>query len=151
MRSLATSLLVVLTLAACSASSGGAASDPPDPTDSGEASPGATQGTSPGLSLPTDAGVPIDLLQTVVADAAARASVEPGDVRISKAQPMSWSDGSLGCPQPDMFYTQAVVEGYWVVVEAGGQSWDYRSGSQRDFRLCEDPPESSDARNPRAF
>jgi hypothetical protein len=30
-----------------------------------------------------------------------------------------WNDGSLGCPEPGMMYTQALVNGYWLIIEAG--------------------------------
>jgi hypothetical protein len=38
-----------------------------------------------------------------------------------------------------MFYTQALVDGYWIVVEAEGQSLDYRVTGNGNFRLCDMP------------
>jgi hypothetical protein len=38
-----------------------------------------------------------------------------------------------------MFYTQALVDGYWIVVEADGQSLDYRVQSNGFFRVCDRP------------
>ena len=35
-----------------------------------------------------------------------------------------------------MYYTQALVDGYQVIVSAGGKEYDYRAGSG-GFRLCE--------------
>ena len=37
-----------------------------------------------------------------------------------------------------MMYTQALVKGYWVVIDAAGQKYDFRVGSGGNFRLC--PP-----------
>ncbi|WP_418605475.1 hypothetical protein [Georgenia sp. SUBG003] len=49
---------------------------------------------------------------------------------------MTWNDGSLGCPEPGTVYTQALVDGYHVVLEAGGERYDYRVGGAADVRLC---------------
>jgi len=35
-----------------------------------------------------------------------------------------------------MMYTQILVNGYWVVIEAAGQKYDFRAGSAGNFRLC---------------
>lgn len=47
-------------------------------------------------------------------------------VTIVRAETVTWSDGSLGCSGPGGVYTQAEVQGYWIVVEAGGVVLDYR-------------------------
>lgn len=82
---------------------------------------------------------PPDVLEPVVADAAERAGVEPAAVVLMSATEVEWPDGSLGCPQPDMGYTQALVSGYQIVVQAGGRTMDYRVRGPGDFRLCEQP------------
>lgn len=48
-----------------------------------------------------------------------------------------WNDGSLGCPEPRTMYTQVLVNGSWVVIDAG-QNYDFRVDSRGNFRLC--PP-----------
>ena len=53
------------------------------------------------------------------------------------AGPMTWNDGSLGCPEPGQGYTQALVEGFHVILEVGGREFDYRVGGGADVRLCE--------------
>jgi len=55
---------------------------------------------------------------------------------IVRAQSVIWSDGSFGCTEPGMMYTQILVNGYWVVIEAAGQKYDFRAGSAGNFRLC---------------
>ena len=80
--------------------------------------------------------MPSRILADIVADAAQRAGVDAGGVSVVNATPRTWSDGSLGCPQPGMYYTQVLVDGYQVVVSAGGREYDYRAGGGR-FRLCE--------------
>ncbi len=36
-------------------------------------------------------------------------------------------------------YTQAVVDGSQIVVEAGGETYDYRLDGNGNFKLCESP------------
>jgi hypothetical protein len=83
--------------------------------------------------------VPAEVLEAIVADAADRAGVEPQDVEITIAEAVTWSDGSLGCPEPGMMYTQALVPGYRVVVEAGGETLNFHAAQSGDFRFCENP------------
>ena len=82
--------------------------------------------------------VPQAILEAILKEVAALARVGPDQVAIERAQSVVWSDGSLGCPEPGMAYTQALVNGYWVIVEAAGKKYDFRLGSGGNFRLC--PP-----------
>lgn len=45
------------------------------------------------------------------ADLAQRLDVDPGQVVLSGAQAVTWRSGALGCPEPGMNYTQALVPG----------------------------------------
>jgi hypothetical protein len=80
--------------------------------------------------------VPQAILETILKEVAALARVGPDQVAIERAESVVWNDGSLGCPEPGMAYTQALVKGYWVVVEAAGKKYDFRVGSAGSFRLC---------------
>lgn len=83
--------------------------------------------------------VPEDLLDAILADAAQRSATPAESLEVVTAAAVTWSDGSLGCPEPGMFYTQALVDGYQVVIDTGEQQLDYRVGSGGSFRLCENP------------
>lgn len=51
--------------------------------------------------------------------------------QIVRAEQVTWRDGSLGCPEPGKFYTQALAPGFWLVFAHQGQEFDYRiAGSQ---------------------
>jgi len=89
---------------------------------------------SPSDRLPPD--VPAEVLAPIVADAATRAGVDPADVRVIEAWAAEWNDGALGCPEPNVFYTQAIVNGWQVIVEANGQTLDYRALGPGAFRVC---------------
>ncbi|PWB98227.1 hypothetical protein [Homoserinimonas hongtaonis] len=93
--------------------------------------------SSPGAIAPS--GTPIDVSQqawdAIVADLAQRGvSAEP---ELVSAEAVTWNNGALGCPKPGMNYTQALVEGMRVVVTAGGETYDYRFGSEGSPVLCE--------------
>jgi len=79
------------------------------------------------------------VLDPVVADAAERVGVDPAAVTVVSATAVEWTDGSLGCPQPGMGYTQALVSGFQIIVQAGEGTLDYRVRGPGDFRLCERP------------
>ena len=82
--------------------------------------------------------VPQGILESVLKEAAALANVTREQLVILRAEPVIWNDGSLGCPEPGMMYTQALVNGYWVMIDAAGEKYDFRIGGGGNFRLC--PP-----------
>lgn len=81
--------------------------------------------------------VPADLMAKIMADASTRSGVPLGDIVAVRAEQALWNDGSLGCPQPDMSYTQALVNGYWVVLRAGEKLLDYRASESGFFVFCD--------------
>ena len=89
--------------------------------------------------MPPTGDVPSDLLDAITSEAAERAGVEAHEVAIVTAEAVTWSDGSLGCPEPGMMYTQALVPGYRVVVEAGGEDMNFHASERGDFEFCENP------------
>ena len=78
--------------------------------------------------------VPESLLAAVIDDA--RGQVGAEQIRVIRAESTVWNDGALGCPRPGELYTQAIVDGYWVVLEAAGEELDYRLTVEGTFRLC---------------
>lgn len=131
---IATLTLLAVIVGACSAATGSAAttsapgSDGPGGAPSGRISPPPSGDVVPGE-------VPDAVLASVIDAAAAETGVDPADVTVINAEAVTWSDGSLGCPEPGVLYTQALIDGYRVVVEAGGQALDYRIGNGEP-RLC---------------
>ena len=55
-----------------------------------------------------------------------------------EAHKKTWRTGALGCPIPGAIYTQALVDGWQVVVKVGDTTYDYRLGSTPSPTLCED-------------
>jgi hypothetical protein len=137
-RTLAAPLMVpalALTLAGCASPLGASPSASPGPSR-------ATQ-TGPALATvapsdePVSGEVPAAILAELVADAAERAGIDPGAIDVVQAVAVTWNDGSLGCPEPGMSYTMALVDGYHVILAAEGEEFDYRVTAQGGFRLCE--------------
>ncbi len=71
------------------------------------------------------------------ADLATRLGVEESVIEVVSAELVTWSDGSLGCPQPGMMYTQALVEGSRVVLGSEGTLYPYHAGPDGEPFLCE--------------
>jgi hypothetical protein len=73
------------------------------------------------------------------ADLARRLGVDPGQVSVVSSDEVTWRDGSLGCPEPGKYYTQALINGTRIVLEARGKQYHYHSGGARPPFLCENP------------
>jgi len=85
---------------------------------------------------PVTGEVPAEIMAELVADAAERTGAAPEAIDVTKATAVTWNDGSLGCPEPNMSYTMALVDGYHVILVAAGEELDYRVGEHGGFRLC---------------
>jgi hypothetical protein len=72
------------------------------------------------MTLPAD--FPSAAREAIWADASRRAGVEAGQLTVVSAQAVSWRDGSLGCPQPGLLYTQALVPGWRIELAASGDA-----------------------------
>lgn len=131
-RLLGMTLVSVLLVTAC-ASEDDAMTPPSAPIGGGalEVPPGA----SDAALLATEEIVP--QIEMAIADAAERFGVPPESVAVARSLKVSWSDGSLGCPQEGMMYTQALVDGYLLTLEAAGQRYDYHGAMGGDPSLCE--------------
>ncbi len=81
--------------------------------------------------------VPLELLDSMLKDLTARTGAALEQVSIIRGQAVVWNDGSLGCPQPGVMYTQALINGYWVELEIAGKKFDYRASETGYFFLCE--------------
>lgn len=83
--------------------------------------------------------VPPDLMAKIKDDMAQRLGIRSDTIVELTGEFVEWSDGSLGCPEPGVVYTQAQVKGYHVVLQAGNTVYDYRATTRGAFRLCANP------------
>jgi hypothetical protein len=134
---------------------GQGAADPSDPTGTSAPSAPVTPSASsltpapgsqqPSLSKPLPPPpaadpttvVPADLLEKVLTDAASRTGVPRSAVSAVSAVAQTWNDGSLGCPEPGMAYTQVITDGYQIMVSAAGRTLDYRTSTQGAVKVCD--------------
>jgi len=81
-------------------------------------------------------------LQSVTAaaldDAGRQTGLERAALSVVSAAAVTWPDGSLGCPQPGMTYTMALVPGYRVRIQAAERVLDYHASTRGQLLLCPD-------------
>ena len=80
--------------------------------------------------------VPQSILDAILVDLENLLTAKRAEFDIVRSEAVRWNDGSLGCPEPGQMYTQSVVDGYRVVIEYQGGSYDYRATADGFFRLC---------------
>lgn len=128
-------------------SSTGAATPPPattpspDPTTSPS---GPDPSSGPTVPPPADGEVPAGLadrpeVKAAMQDAAGRAGIVAGDVQIGGYMAVTWADGSLGCPQKGMAYTQMTVEGELLLLRVDQRTMEYHARQGGSFTYCATP------------
>jgi hypothetical protein len=127
-------LIVVVLLAGCApVQTGSPASTSPVASPSVSRTVPTSGSTGP-MTAPS--GIPATQWAALLADLATRGAPIDG-LEVVSARAATWPDTALGCPKPGTMYAQHVVEGYQVVVRAGGRTYDYRFGGTPSPRLCE--------------
>ncbi len=135
--------VVLLTAGGCTQSSDGpGATEPtPSPATSG-ATPGGTASATPSTGgSPT---LPDDLrarptVAAAIADLAQRQGIDPAQVVIAAWSPVTWNDGSIGCPQEGMGYTQVQVDGELLLLRVDTALFQYHARGGAPFAYCANP------------
>ncbi|MCZ2114073.1 MAG: hypothetical protein LC131_09595 [Anaerolineae bacterium] len=83
--------------------------------------------------------IPQELFESVLTDLLSRIGEGRSSVTLVSAQAITWNDGSLGCPQPGAMYTQALVNGFQVIFDVAGETYDYHLSDGGYFTLCSNP------------
>lgn len=112
-------------LAACTGPD--VASDPAGPTPP----PGAVDAELVSLDALPDA------IAAAIADASERFGIPNQEVAVAGALRVTWSDGSLGCPEEGTVSTQALVPGYLLTLEVLGRRVAYHGADGQPPFLCE--------------
>jgi hypothetical protein len=102
--------------------------------------PRVAQAPSP-APAPVQPELPVTTTLRTTIDAALDAAARQTGMRraalvVASAEAITWSDGSLGCPQPGTMYTQALVPGYRVVIRAGSGVLEYHASRRGLPFLC---------------
>ncbi len=72
-------------------------------------------------------------------DLAERLGTQPDVVEVVTVEAVTWPDGSLGCPQPGMAYTEMLVEGLRIQLAHDGTIYFYHSGGSEPPFFCDQP------------
>jgi len=88
----------------------------------------------PVSSWPADADLAV---RAAINDVATRLKIAPEAVQVISVDATDWSDTSLGCPEPGMFYAQVITPGYLIVVSAGGQQFEYHANRRGRVVTCD--------------
>ena len=87
---------------------------------------------------PSGTPAPRDVVRAVD-DLAASLGVDAGEVEVVSVEEVTWRDGSRGCAEPGMAYTQALVDGSRITLRAGGRTYEYHSGGSQPPARCDKP------------
>lgn len=118
-------VLMITTLAACSKSDDGHGKAAAEPLVEAPLPTSAATGEVPG-----------DLMDKIIEHLIKQENLDREAITIERAEFAIWPDGALGCPVPDEMYTQAQVEGYWVVLKSANKAYDYRASTKGYFKRC---------------
>ena len=127
-------LLAIPLLVACAADTGSpddslreVPSVEPIPSEAGEPSRGSADGLREGM------------LDEVIGLAEEETGVDRSEIEVVLAEAVTWSDGSIGCPEEGMMYTQALVPGYRVILEVAGEELAFHAPESGEFFPCANP------------
>lgn len=125
------------------------------PTNLTPLSPEPAPGSAGPGQLPTtvpDAAASDPAVERAVAAEAERSGVDTAAIEVTGYAVVTWSDSSLGCPEPGMMYGQALTPGKQLVLTVDGQQVSYHAGATGDFFYCAAPqaPSLMTAENPNA-
>lgn len=92
--------------------------------------------SSPAGEPVATASIPREVRRAVVADAAKRFKVAESSVVLAGAEQVTWSDGSLGCPEPGRLYTQMLVPGFRMQARTQEGQLTYHTDSRGNALTC---------------
>lgn len=76
------------------------------------------------------------MTEAALDEATRQTKLDRARLKVISAEYVTWADGSLGCPQPGMAYTQALVPGYRIRVQAGVEVLDFHASRRGQLVLC---------------
>jgi hypothetical protein len=140
--------VLLVAVSACASTGDGTTAGSSSPTPPPSATPSTGGGAGGGTASPSPTGgttpLPADLrtrpaVAAAIADLARRQGVDPAQVVIAAWQPVTWNDGSLGCPQEGMGYTQVQVDGQLLVLRVDTAMFQYHARGGGPFAYCANP------------
>ncbi len=107
-------------------------------------------GSQPTVSTPPIPGPPLyeagdidtglqSFIDRATTDLATRLDVDPATISTHAAVLVVWPDTSLGCPLPDMRYSQVLTDGSIIELEHDAKIYRYHTGGNRGPFTCDTP------------
>jgi hypothetical protein len=78
------------------------------------------------------------LVDAVLRDAGAHLGVSPTALHVDRVEAHEWGDSSLGCPRPDLMYSQVVTPGFVIVISGAGKQLEYHTDTRGQVVLCQE-------------
>lgn len=135
-------LLAVTILASCGTDPDAGSDATVPPSSPSTSTTSTTEGTTTSTTSAVD-GVPVDAAIALLAE---QLGVPADEISVALAEQITWNDGALGCPEPGMSYTQALVPGYRILLEVGGDTYAVHGADGGDPFLCDEPTATGDAK-----
>lgn len=88
---------------------------------------------------PTQTGPLDDRSQAAVDDLAERLGIDAAEIEVGPLEEVTWTDGSIGCPEPGKHYTQAMVPGARLILTVDGQTYAYHGKNDEPLFYCDNP------------
>lgn len=110
---------IVVGLAACNGAEA--------PVQSGDPLTGEAQVVAPGKEIPVKSMSMGEQIKFATEELAQRLDTTSDSMTLIGARKVNWRSGALGCPQPGMNYTQALVPGVLILLQVDGKSFGYHA------------------------
>ncbi|RFF30237.1 hypothetical protein DZC52_09160 [Wenzhouxiangella sediminis] len=141
-------MLLLIALAACQGQQAGEQKEASaEPAESEQSQPGNDDNASDeGKKMTQDTPDRMALEEAVEAareDLSERTGRALDEISVVRAQEVTWANGALGCPEEGMMYTQALVEGFYILLADADGEHAYHSGRDGQPFFC--PPDRSKA------
>ncbi|HEY5775912.1 MAG TPA: hypothetical protein VIS57_07500, partial [Xanthomonadales bacterium] len=69
-------------------------------------------------------------------DLVERTGFAKGSIKVSQARTVTWGSSAVGCPKDGMSYTQAIVPGVLVILDADGTVYRYHGRMNSKLFFC---------------
>lgn len=94
--------------------------------------------TTMGDNAPTETDMPSEseMIDSAVEDLSRRLLTTEDNIEVVETRRVVWPDGSLGCPEEGMTYTQATIDGFQVLLGSDDKVYDYHAGDDGEVFLC---------------
>jgi hypothetical protein len=125
---------VVLAGTACNQQDEAASAEPNSQPGSAAESMGPE--ISKGESIAADG--PGKQISAAVADLSSQTGVAADEISVTEARAVSWRSGALGCPEKGRSYTQSIVPGMLLLLQADGRTYRFHSSATGKPFHCPD-------------